>query len=178
MPLQASSKASSEPPAAATSWPHSAAWQIDTSAGPQFAALNGDINLIHLSPVLARLFGFPSNIAHGLYLVSKSIAAMQQAGAVTEQLESMTLTLCRTSHKHVLWLQVFHKRILKLPVLLSYVQLSCRVNTAVDGSMTELSQQRLHQTLLYRRQRPERLLSLGSILVDRQVLQRCSLCWF
>lgn len=99
MMLQAGSKASDEPSPAAGSWPHSATWQIGTNAGPRFAALNGDINLIHLSPVLARLFGFPSNIAHGVFLVSKSIAAMQQAGVITKQLESLLSALYKTSHE-------------------------------------------------------------------------------
>ncbi|KAL3152095.1 hypothetical protein ABBQ32_001201 [Trebouxia sp. C0010 RCD-2024] len=58
-------------------WDHYATWQMTTQAGPQFAALNGDINLIHLHPITARLFGFKSNIAHGTYLVSKAVAAMQ-----------------------------------------------------------------------------------------------------
>ena len=58
-------------------WDHCATWQLTTQAGPQFAALNGDINFIHLHPIIARLFGFRSNIAHGMYLISKAIAAMQ-----------------------------------------------------------------------------------------------------
>ena len=59
-------------------WDRSATWQLTTQAGPQFAALNGDINFIHLHPVIARAFGFKSNIAHGTYLTSKAIAAIQQ----------------------------------------------------------------------------------------------------
>lgn len=59
-------------------WDRSATWQLTTQAGPQFAALNGDINFIHLHPVIARAFGFRSNIAHGTYLMSKAIAAIQQ----------------------------------------------------------------------------------------------------
>ena len=59
-------------------WDRSATWQLTTQAGPQFAALNGDINFIHLHPIIARAFGFKSNIAHGTYLVSKAIAAIQQ----------------------------------------------------------------------------------------------------
>ena len=62
------------------SWQALEKWFLTTQAGPQFAALNGDINFIHLHPIVARLFGFKSNIAHGVYLVSKSIAAMQAGG--------------------------------------------------------------------------------------------------
>lgn len=60
------------------SWEASVKWHLTTQAGPQFAALNGDINFIHLHPIIARLFGFKSNIAHGVFLVSKSIAALQR----------------------------------------------------------------------------------------------------
>ena len=56
----------------------SVTWPLTTQAGPQFAALNGDINFIHLHPIVARLFGFKSNIAHGTYLMSKAVAAIQQ----------------------------------------------------------------------------------------------------
>ncbi len=59
------------------SWKASEEWYLTNQAGPQFAALNGDINFIHLHPIFARLFGFKSNIAHGTYLVSKALAAMQ-----------------------------------------------------------------------------------------------------
>ena len=37
----------------------------------------GDMNPIHLHPVLARLFGFKSNIAHGHLVLSQALAAMQ-----------------------------------------------------------------------------------------------------
>lgn len=67
----------SEPELDVRSFQASEKWQLSIQDGPQFAALNGDINFIHMHPILARLFGFKSNIAHGVYLVSKSIAAMQ-----------------------------------------------------------------------------------------------------
>lgn len=79
--LQGNSK-QSEPELDFTSSQASEKWQLSTQDGPQFAALNGDINFIHLHPILARLFGFKSNIAHGVYLVSKSIAAMQTGEAI------------------------------------------------------------------------------------------------
>ena len=37
----------------------------------------GDMNPIHLHPVLARLFGFKSNIAHGHLVLSQALSAMQ-----------------------------------------------------------------------------------------------------
>ena len=37
----------------------------------------GDMNPIHLHPVLARLFGFKSNIAHGHLVLAQALSAMQ-----------------------------------------------------------------------------------------------------
>ncbi len=87
--LQGTSK-QIEPELDVRSFQASEKWQLSTQDGPQFAALNGDINFIHLHPILARLFGFKSNIAHGVYLVSKSIAAMQ-TGEVTNVIFTLSL---------------------------------------------------------------------------------------
>lgn len=81
--LQATVKHDPEPDV--KSWKASESWYLTTQAGPQFAALNGDINFIHLHPILARLFGFKSNIAHGTYLVSKTIAAMQAGTCISSR---------------------------------------------------------------------------------------------
>lgn len=83
-----------KPALATASYDNSEMWQVDTSAGPKFAALNGDINLIHLSPLLARLFGFPSNIAHGVFLLSKSVAAMQRGGASSAMQDCFGCFMC------------------------------------------------------------------------------------
>ena len=37
----------------------------------------GDMNPIHLHPVLARLFGFKSNIAHGHLVLAQALSAIQ-----------------------------------------------------------------------------------------------------
>ena len=98
--LQSSPKGTSEATADWASWSGSEVWSLDTSAGPRFAALNGDINLIHLSPTLARLFGFPSNIAHGVFLVSRSIAAIQRSGlAHTLQTPTMLRNITYFEHQ-------------------------------------------------------------------------------
>ena len=33
-----------------------------------YAKVSGDYNLIHLSPILAKLFGFKSSLLHGMYM--------------------------------------------------------------------------------------------------------------
>jgi acyl dehydratase len=34
---------------------------------PHYASIGGDHNLIHVHPVAAKLFGFPTVIAHGMF---------------------------------------------------------------------------------------------------------------
>ncbi|KAK9830199.1 hypothetical protein WJX72_010248 [[Myrmecia] bisecta] len=58
----------------------SAEWDLGSNAGRQFAAVNGDVNPIHMHAMLARLFGFRSNIAHGMFLLARSLELMQAAG--------------------------------------------------------------------------------------------------
>ena len=78
----------------------SCSWELPCSAGLSWAQLEGmcsaavfaavlwalsismpcpagDMNPIHLHPVLARLFGFRSNIAHGHLVLSQALSAMQ-----------------------------------------------------------------------------------------------------
>lgn len=55
--------------------------QLPVSVGRAFASINGDINPIHMSPKLARLFGFRSNIAHGMMLVGCVHEALSKGGA-------------------------------------------------------------------------------------------------
>ena len=40
-----------------------------TTAGRSYASLNGDINPIHVSPLAAKVFGYKSCIAHGMFSV-------------------------------------------------------------------------------------------------------------
>lgn len=42
--------------------------KFKTSDARQYAYISGDYNFIHLSPLLAKLFGFKSSILHGMYL--------------------------------------------------------------------------------------------------------------
>lgn len=52
----------------------SASWRIPADAGRRYAAVSGDINPIHLSPVTSRAFGYARPIAHGMWLHARCLA--------------------------------------------------------------------------------------------------------
>ncbi|MBA1190494.1 acyl dehydratase [Pseudomonas entomophila] len=52
-------------------------WYADSDIGRRYAKVSGDYNPIHLSAVSARLFGFPTAIAHGMYSLARTLAALQ-----------------------------------------------------------------------------------------------------
>ncbi|GIG40286.1 MaoC/PaaZ C-terminal domain-containing protein [Cellulomonas phragmiteti] len=49
-------------------------WELPADVGRRYAAVSGDRNPIHLSPVTARALGFPRAIAHGMYTASRALA--------------------------------------------------------------------------------------------------------
>ncbi|MGH8386219.1 MAG: MaoC family dehydratase [Pseudomonas sp.] len=51
-------------------------WKAPSDIGRQYAKVSGDYNPIHLSAASARLFGFPSAIAHGLWNKARTLAAL------------------------------------------------------------------------------------------------------
>jgi len=57
--------------------PGVARWRLDGGLGRRYAAVSGDRNPIHLHPWTARAFGFPSNIAHGMWTKARSLAALE-----------------------------------------------------------------------------------------------------
>ncbi|MFR0674351.1 MaoC family dehydratase [Enterobacterales bacterium AW_CKDN230030176-1A_HGKHYDSX7] len=52
-------------------------WYADGDIGRRYAKVSGDYNPIHLSVLSARLFGFPTAIAHGMYSLARTLAALQ-----------------------------------------------------------------------------------------------------
>src|SRR5438093_4974174 len=54
-----------------------AIWRIPRNIGRRYAAVSGDINPIHLNPLVARLFGFRRAIAHGMWLKARCLAALE-----------------------------------------------------------------------------------------------------
>jgi acyl dehydratase len=52
-------------------------WKLKGDLGRRFASVSGDRNPIHLYPLTAKAFGFPTNIAHGMWTKSRALAALQ-----------------------------------------------------------------------------------------------------
>lgn len=56
--------------------PPTAIWRLPADIGRRYAAVSGDRNPIHLSAASARVFGFPTAIAHGMYTKARCLAAL------------------------------------------------------------------------------------------------------
>jgi len=52
-------------------------WRVPRNVGRRYAAVSGDVNPIHLNPLIARLFGFRRAIAHGMWLKARCLAAFE-----------------------------------------------------------------------------------------------------
>ncbi|WP_226966011.1 MaoC family dehydratase [Tessaracoccus defluvii] len=61
---------------AAPTAPPSQEWRLPADLGRQYAKVSEDANPIHLSPVSAKLFGFPRAIAHGMWAHARAMAAL------------------------------------------------------------------------------------------------------
>lgn len=51
-------------------------WKLPPDQGRRYARVSGDWNPIHLWPMTAKLFGFPRPIAHGMWTLARSAAAL------------------------------------------------------------------------------------------------------
>jgi MaoC dehydratase-like protein len=56
-------------------------WPVPAGTGRRYAGVSGDRNPIHLSAVTARLFGFRTAIAHGMWAKARCLAALEADGA-------------------------------------------------------------------------------------------------
>lgn len=70
---EASEPADAEPGAL----PEATRWYADSDIGRRYAKVCGDYNPIHLSAVSARLFGFPTAIAHGMWTKAMALSALR-----------------------------------------------------------------------------------------------------
>ena len=52
-------------------------WRLGGDTGRRYAAVSGDHNPIHLFPLTARAFGFPRQIAHGMWSLARCVAALE-----------------------------------------------------------------------------------------------------
>jgi hypothetical protein len=57
--------------------PSGVVWKLPADLGRQYAGVSGDHNPIHLYPLTAKAFGFPRQIAHGMWSTARCIAALE-----------------------------------------------------------------------------------------------------
>ncbi|MFG2043382.1 MaoC/PaaZ C-terminal domain-containing protein [Dactylosporangium sp. NPDC048998] len=57
--------------------PPNATWRVPRRTGTDYARVSGDRNPIHTSRILARAFGFPATIAHGMWTKARCLAALE-----------------------------------------------------------------------------------------------------
>ena len=57
--------------------PATATWPLPGDLGRRYGSVSGDLNPIHVHPLSARLFGFPSAIAHGMWTKARCLAALE-----------------------------------------------------------------------------------------------------
>ena len=57
--------------------PPTATWTLAGDLGRRYGSVSGDLNPIHMHPLTARLFGFKSAIAHGMWTKARCLAALQ-----------------------------------------------------------------------------------------------------
>ena len=63
--------------------PAKSLWRVPRQVGIAYAKASGDQNPIHTSRLLARVFGFPKPIAHGMWTKARCLAALD--GRLPEQ---------------------------------------------------------------------------------------------
>jgi acyl dehydratase len=56
--------------------PATATWRLPGDLGRQYAGVSGDRNPIHMHPLSAKVFGFPTAIAHGMWTKARCLAAL------------------------------------------------------------------------------------------------------
>jgi len=52
-------------------------WRVPDDIGRRYAEVSGDRNPIHLHPLTAKAFGFPSAIAHGMWSKARALASFE-----------------------------------------------------------------------------------------------------
>jgi hypothetical protein len=67
--------------------PASATWKLPGDLGRRYGSVSGDRNPIHVHPLSARLFGYPSAIAHGMWTKARCLAALSSELPTTFSVE-------------------------------------------------------------------------------------------
>jgi acyl dehydratase len=63
-------------PPSAEELPSAATWRLPGDLGRRYGSVSGDLNPIHVHSLSARVFGFPSAIAHGMWTTARCLAAL------------------------------------------------------------------------------------------------------
>jgi acyl dehydratase len=63
-------------PSADDQLPVTATWRLPGDLGRRYGSVSGDLNPIHIHPLTAKLFGFPTAIAHGMWTKARCLAAL------------------------------------------------------------------------------------------------------
>jgi acyl dehydratase len=63
-------------PEAGEDLPVTATWRLPGDLGRRYASVSGDMNPIHMHPLSAKAFGFPTAIAHGMWTKARCLAAL------------------------------------------------------------------------------------------------------
>lgn len=67
--------------------PATASWRAPGGLGRRYAAVSGDYNPIHLYRLSARLLGFRTAIAHGMWTLARCLAAIEPVGPPAVEIE-------------------------------------------------------------------------------------------
>jgi hypothetical protein len=62
-----------------------AGWDLRANLGRRYAAVSGDRNPIHLFKLSAQAFGFPRQIAHGMWAKAACLASIERAGGLPDK---------------------------------------------------------------------------------------------
>jgi hypothetical protein len=57
--------------------PTGTVWKVPADLGRRYAAVSGDRNPIHLYALTAKAFGFPRQIAHGMWSMARCVGALE-----------------------------------------------------------------------------------------------------
>jgi acyl dehydratase len=69
-------KAPEEPRDRPEELPVTATWRLPGDLGRRYGSVSGDLNPIHIHQLSARLLGFPTAIAHGMWTKARCLAAL------------------------------------------------------------------------------------------------------
>jgi acyl dehydratase len=76
--LEDDARAREEPPLEEPPQQEVTRFYVEAAVSPRYAAVSGDRNPHHLHPLLARLFGFPRLLAHGMWTQARCLAELQR----------------------------------------------------------------------------------------------------